>query len=82
MSIFTSPLEPILCEISDERKSLRPAARRRGSANGSRAKNFLPPTPSIFCPLAKKSSCEKLLIFSFLLVVSALQNVLARFSRF
>ena len=56
-------LEPILCEILDERKSLRPAAKRLGSANGSRAKSFLPPAPSIFCPLAKKSSGEKLLIF-------------------
>ena len=60
LSIFMTALELILCEILDERKSLRPAARRLGSANGSRAKNFLPPTPSIFCPLAKKSSCEKL----------------------
>ena len=43
-----TPLGPTLCEISDERKSLRPAVGRRGSANGSRAKNFLPPAPPFF----------------------------------
>ncbi|OGF86436.1 hypothetical protein A3I28_03065 [Candidatus Giovannonibacteria bacterium RIFCSPLOWO2_02_FULL_43_37] len=57
-SIYTITLEPILCEILDERKSLRPAALRRGSANGSRAKNFLPPTPSIFCRRRKFVFCK------------------------
>src|SRR3989338_9427377 len=57
-SIYTITLEPILCEILDERKSLRPAALRRGSANGSRAKNFLTPTPSIFCRRRKFVFCK------------------------
>jgi len=66
MSIFTTSLEPILSKISDQRKSLRPAAfaLNRARAAGLRlrlaGKKFPPPNPLHFCPLAKKSSCEKL----------------------
>jgi len=40
--IYTTPLELILSEIPEKIQSLRPAAKRRGFARGSRAKNFLP----------------------------------------
>ncbi len=53
-------LEPILCEISDKRKSLRLVARRRGSANGSRARRFLPQTPSTPCSLALRDDFRQL----------------------
>jgi len=41
-----------------------PQAAGRTEPNGSRAKNFLPLNPSIFCPLAKKSSKIKTLIWA------------------
>src|SRR3990167_6421769 len=40
---YTITLDPICGEFLDERNPPPPAVLRRGSANGSRAKNFLPP---------------------------------------
>ena len=50
-SIFTTSLELILSKIPEKVHSLRPAAKRRGFAGGSRAKNGGVSGEEIFCPL-------------------------------
>jgi len=50
---FWTKSEPILGKIPTLIFSPPPAAAGRTKLDGSRAKNFLPLNPSIFCPLVK-----------------------------